>query len=90
MPKLTIDQREVEVPEGATVLDAARTLGIDVPALCFREGCKASTSCLACLVRIDGQQRLVPSCATRAGEGMQVESETAAVHEAGGPRSNCC
>jgi ferredoxin len=82
MPKLTIDHRKVEVPEGATVLDAARKLGIDIPALCFREGCSPSTSCLTCLVRIGDDQRLVPSCATRATEGMRVESETAAVHQA--------
>jgi ferredoxin len=82
MPKLTIDHREVEVPEGATVLDAARKLGIDIPALCFREGCSPSTSCLACLVRIGDGERLVPSCATRVAEGMRVESETAAVHQA--------
>jgi ferredoxin len=82
MPNLTIDHRHVEVPEGATVLDAARRLGIDIPALCFREGCSASTSCLACLVRIGDDGRLVPSCATRAVEGMRVESETEAVREA--------
>ena len=82
MPKLTIDHRDVEVPEGATVLDAARKLGIDIPALCFREGCSPSTSCLACLVRIGDEERLVPSCATRAAEGMRVESETEAVHQA--------
>ena len=81
MPKLTIDHRDVEVHEGATVLDAARKLGIDVPALCFRQGCSPSTSCLACVVRIEGQARLVPSCATRAAEGMQVESETEAVRQ---------
>ena len=82
MLKLTIDHRDVEVPEGATVLDAARKLGIDIPALCFREGCTASTSCLACLVRVGDDQRLVPSCATRAAEGMRVESETEAVRQA--------
>jgi NADPH-dependent 2,4-dienoyl-CoA reductase/sulfur reductase-like enzyme/ferredoxin len=82
MPKLTIDHRDVEVPEGATVLDAARKLGIDIPALCFRDGCSPSTSCLACLVRIGDGERLVPSCATRAAEGMRVESETEAVHQA--------
>ncbi len=81
MPKLTIDHRDVEVHEGATVLDAARKLGIDVPALCFRGGCSPSTSCLACVVRIGGQERLVPSCATTAAEGMQVESETEAVRQ---------
>ncbi len=82
MPRLTIDHRHVEVPEGATVLAAARALGIDIPALCQREGCTASTSCLACLVRIGDSERLVPSCATRAVEGMRVESETEAVRAA--------
>jgi ferredoxin len=82
VPKLTIDHREVDVPDGATVLDAARKLGIDIPALCFREKCSPSTSCLACLVRIGEAERLVPSCATRAADGMRVESETEAVHQA--------
>jgi succinate dehydrogenase/fumarate reductase-like Fe-S protein len=82
MPRLTIDQREVEVPEGATVLDAARQLGIDIPALCFREGCKPSTSCLVCVVGLGGPERLAPSCATVAVEGMRIESETEAVHQA--------
>jgi ferredoxin len=80
MPTLTIDNREVTVPEGATVLAAARSLGIDIPALCFRDGCTPSTSCLACVVRINGDSQLVPSCATLATEGMRVESETEAVH----------
>ncbi|HUS93103.1 MAG TPA: FAD-dependent oxidoreductase [Phycisphaerae bacterium] len=75
MPTITIDNRPVDVPEGATVLDAARKLGIDVPALCYREGCEANTSCMACVVRVDGRANLVPSCATKAVEGMRVESE---------------
>ncbi len=82
MLRLTIDQREVEVPEGATVLEAARQLGIDIPTLCFREGCKPSTSCLVCVVGLGGPGRLVPSCATAAAEGMQIESETEAVRQA--------
>src|SRR3989304_293065 len=82
MPKFTIDQREVEVPSGATILYAARRLGIDIPALCFLEGCEPSTSCLCCLVKVNGAQRLVPSCATVAEEGRKVESETAEVNSA--------
>jgi ferredoxin len=81
MPTLRIDNRDVTVADGATVLEAARKLGIDVPALCFREGCTPSTSCLACVVRINGDSQLVPSCATLAAEGMRVESETEAVHQ---------
>jgi ferredoxin len=76
MPTLQIDQQQVIVPEGASVLDAARMLGIDIPALCQRQGCKPNTSCLCCVVRVNGSKRLVPSCSTAAVQGMRVESQT--------------
>src|SRR5579862_2574905 len=79
MPKLTIDNHEVEVPGGATILDAARKLGIEIPTLCFREDCSPSTSCMACLVRLLPSGKLVPSCAYKAEEAMRVESESAGV-----------
>ncbi len=78
--KLTIDHTSVEVEEGATVISAARALGIDIPTLCYLEEHPPNTSCLSCLVRING--KMVPSCATRAEEGMEVESETDPVREA--------
>jgi ferredoxin len=81
MPRLTVDGRPVEVPPGSTLLDAARTLGIDVPTLCFLEGYQPSTSCLVCMVRVRGRNGFVPSCATRAEDGMEVESETPEVHQ---------
>ncbi len=76
MPKLTIDDQPVEVSPGATLLDAARKLGIDIPTLCYVEGYEASTSCLVCMVKVRNTGRLVPSCGTKAEEGMAVESET--------------
>ncbi len=76
MPKLTIDNQEVEVPSGATVLEAARRLGKDIPTMCFREGHPANTSCFVCVVKIDGSPRLLPACATLAEEGMVVENDT--------------
>ncbi len=82
MPKLSIDGREVEVREGATVLHAARALGIDIPSLCHLDGFEPSTSCMACVVRIDGDSHLVPSCATPARDGMVVESESEEVRAA--------
>jgi NADPH-dependent glutamate synthase beta subunit-like oxidoreductase/ferredoxin len=82
MPKLTIDNREIEVPQGTTVLDAARLLGIEIPTLCYLKGCEAATSCLVCVVKINGNSRLAPACGTAAVEGMKVESETAEVHTA--------
>jgi ferredoxin len=82
MPRLTIDQREVEVPAGATILEAARRLGIEIPTLCFLEGCTPSTSCMVCVVKVRSPDRLVPSCAARADDGMVVESETEEVRAA--------
>ncbi len=83
MPRITIDQREIDVPQGATLLEAARRLGIEIPTLCFLEGLRPSTSCLVCMVKIrDGnRERLAPACATLAAEGMQVESDTPEVHQ---------
>jgi ferredoxin len=82
MIRLTIDNKAVEVSEGATVLEAARALGIAIPALCFREGGEPSTSCMACVVKVAGRAGLVPSCTARVHDGMVVESETAEVLEA--------
>ena len=82
MPTLTIDGRTVNVAPGRTVLDATRLLGLDLPTLCHHDGCEPSASCLACLVRPAGTERFVPACATVAEDGMCIESETPAVHDA--------
>ena len=82
MPQLMIDNREVTVPEGATILDAARRLGIAIPTLCHLDGLPPSTSCMVCLVRVRSPDRLVPSCAALAEDGMIVESETEEVRAA--------
>jgi ferredoxin len=82
MATLQIDNRPVTVPVGSTVLDAARALGIDVPSLCHHSGCSPNTSCLCCVVKINGSPRMVPSCATKAVEGMSVQSETPEIHSA--------
>ena len=50
MPKITIDGREVEVDAGATILDAAEKLGIEIPTMCFLRGYEATTSCMICVV----------------------------------------
>lgn len=80
MPKLTIDNVPVEVRPGATVLEAACALGKAIPTLCHREGHPANTSCFVCVVKVNGNSRLLPSCATVAEEGMVVESDTPEVH----------
>ncbi|MCM2372716.1 2Fe-2S iron-sulfur cluster-binding protein [Aporhodopirellula aestuarii] len=82
MPKISIDERTIEVPAGTTVLDAAEQLGIEIPTLCFLKGYLPSTSCQVCLVRDRASGKLVPSCATKIVDGMQIDSETAEVHAA--------
>ena len=82
MPRLWIDNQEVEVPAGATVLDAARKLGIEIPTLCHLPGPKPATSCMVCVVKVEGSDRLVPSCAAPAADGMRVASDTDEVRQA--------
>jgi ferredoxin len=82
MPKLTIDEREVIVDNGATILDAAKKLGIKIPTMCFLEGYEPGTSCMVCVVKVDGSDSLVPACATIAKDGMRVQSDSEEVRQA--------
>ncbi len=82
MPKLTIDNREVQVPDGVTILDAAEKLGIEIPTMCFLKGYEPSTSCMVCVVEIEGKNGLVPACGTIVFEGMKVHTDTEQVLDA--------
>lgn len=82
MPRVKIDNREVDVPAGATILEAARLAGIEIPTLCFLKGLEPGTSCMVCLVKVVGRPALQPACATRVEEGMAVQSEAPEVQEA--------
>ena len=82
MPKLFIDNREVEVDKGATILDAAGKLGIEIPTMCFLKNYKPSTSCMVCVVKVNGLDNLVPACGTVVKDGMRVESNSEEVRQA--------
>jgi len=77
-----IDGRRVDVPAGSTILDAARSLGIDIPTLCYRPGLDPETSCMVCVVKLKDPDRIVPSCAALARDGLVVESDTEEIREA--------
>ncbi|MHB9108472.1 MAG: FAD-dependent oxidoreductase [Armatimonadota bacterium] len=79
---MTIDNQVVEVAEGSTILEAARQLGIEIPTLCHLEGLPPQTSCFVCVVKVNGNGRLLPSCATLVADGMVVESGTDEVRAA--------
>ena len=78
MPRLTIDGRAVTAESGATILDAARHAGIDVPTLCWYPKLPVVGSCRICLVSVEGSGRLMPACATKVEDGMSVTTESPA------------
>jgi ferredoxin len=82
MPKLTIDNKKVQVDNGATVLEAAEKLGIEIPTMCFTKGYNALTSCMLCVVKINDSERLLPACGTIAQESMKVETDSEEIREA--------
>ncbi len=81
MPVLTIDNVTVDVPAGATILEAARAAGIRVPTLCYLKDVQAIGACRVCLVEVEGAKTLVASCAMPAGDGMKVRTNTKRVRE---------
>ena len=76
MVKLTIDGREALVPEGSTILEAAASLGIKIPTLCYLKDINEISACRICVVEIDGFERLVPSCTEKVAEGMVVHTNS--------------
>ena len=74
MIRLKIDGMEVRIAEGATLLDAARAAGADMPTLCHLRETGALTSCMVCVVKDRATGRLLPSCAAKAIEGADVST----------------
>jgi len=72
MIKLTIDNRTVEVQPGTSVWQAAKSLGIEIPTMCYLEGTEHFTSCMICLVKDAKNGRFFASCSTPAFEGQLI------------------
>ena len=75
--KFSLDGREVEAREGESILQAAQRHGVDIPHLCTKDGLRADGNCRACVVEIDGERTLAPSCCRAPKAGMQVRSQSA-------------
>ena len=78
---VTVDEKQVQVPENSTILVAARSAGVSIPTLCYLNladfGCvNKSASCRVCVVEVEGRRNLAPSCATPVTEGMVVKTNT--------------
>lgn len=75
MINLTIDNKQIQVPKGTTILEAASTLGIDIPTLCHMKLDDVNIenkpgACRICVVEVEGRRNLAPSCCTEATDGM--------------------
>ena len=82
MVTLTIDGREVTVPEHTSILDAAKQAGINIPTLCYLKDLNEIGACRVCVVEVEGIDQLVASCNNDALDGMVVHTNSPKVREA--------
>jgi NADH-quinone oxidoreductase subunit G len=82
MLKVEIDGREVEVPHGATVMDATNKLGIYVPHFCYHKKLSIAANCRMCLVEVEKAPKPLPACATPVTDGMKVKTASAVAKKA--------
>ncbi|MGB8436037.1 MAG: NADH-quinone oxidoreductase subunit NuoG [Burkholderiales bacterium] len=76
MLKIEIDGRPIEVPHGATVMEAANQLGVYVPHFCYHKKLSIAANCRMCLVQVEKAPKPLPACATPVTDGMKVWTES--------------
>ena len=82
MVKVRINDIDIEVPAGSTILEAANKAGIDIPRLCFLKEINETSSCRLCVVEIEGLRTLKNSCTVKVNDGMVVRTNTERVRKA--------
>lgn len=82
MITLKINNKEIQVENGTSVMKAAQQMGIDVPNLCWHDELEHFTSCMLCLVKNNGNGKLFPSCSIKAADGMEVITDDDEIAEA--------
>nr|WHW29192.1 putative Fe-S-binding domain-containing protein [uncultured bacterium] len=71
-----IDGADVTVDEGATILDACSQHGVDTPTICYAENLSPVNACRVCVVEVEGNRTLVPSCSRPAEDGMEIQTDS--------------
>ena len=82
MVNLTIDKIPVSVPAGTTILEAAASVGVEIPNLCYLKDINEISACRVCCIEVEGEGKLVPSCNNVVQEGMVIHTNTLRVREA--------
>ncbi len=76
MLELEIDGKQVQVPEGSTVMDAANKIGSYIPHFCYHKKLSIAANCRMCLVEVEKAPKPLPACATPAANGMKVKTRS--------------
>src|SRR2546427_8329851 len=82
MLKIEVDGRPLEVPHGATVMDATNKLGVYVPHSCYHRKLSIAANCRMCLVEVEKAPKPLPACATPVTDGMKVWTQSPAAKKA--------
>ena len=82
MITLKINNTEIQVEEGTSVMKAAQAMGIDVPNMCWHDELEHFTSCMMCLVKDQSNGKLFPSCSVKATEGLEIVTDDSEIKEA--------
>ncbi len=82
MPKLTIDDKEIEVPAGVTVLQACEMAGAEIPRFCYHERLSVAGNCRMCLVELERAPKPIASCAMPVSEGMVIRTDSEMIKKA--------
>lgn len=81
MVNLTIDGISLRVPEGTTIMEAAKSAGIYIPHLCYLKGINEISACKVCMVEIKGKQKMVTACSTEVSEGIEIFTSSPRVRQ---------
>ena len=73
---VSIDGREVTVPQGQTILAACTAAGVDTPTICWAPNLTPVNVCRVCVVELEGSRTLVPACSRPAEDGMQISTDS--------------
>lgn len=81
MVNVNINGKDIQVPAGSTILEAAKELNIKIPTLCHLDlhdikMVNQAASCRVCVVEVEGRRNLAPACATPVFEGMKIKTDT--------------
>lgn len=81
MVNLTIDGRQISVEENTTIMEAARSVGIQIPSLCYLKGINEIGACRVCVVELEGKDRLITACNNICEEGMVIYTNSPKVRK---------